>query len=322
MQTYRNLMRAGIIYGLYALYFLTVLTLPLGAMTFGTEPSPRNQQMKILVGRGPIEVGDAERFQVALAFAPPDVPVLMVTSPGGNVSAALRLAGQIKTHSFSIIGHKECASACAQILFPAGEYSILTHGSMLGIHSCSRSGERNDLCNERIAKFAVSNGFPYGTLDLFSDLYGPGEMKWMTEISARCFGFYRGTEDPKPIPTGRKPCVDGIMFTNVPRRPCGPSFDCSKASTQVEQLFCLDRELMQVDSILGRVYDQALKQADARERVRLRSQQRHWIKTRNSDCQTFFSASMDFRSTREPALCLYKYNEDRIYELIDNPFVK
>ena len=299
---------------------LVLFAFPVSAMTFSTEPSLTDENVTIIVARGPIEVGDADRFQVALVADPPDARVLMVTSPGGDVSAAMRLAGQIKSNSFSIIGHQECASACAQILFPAGEYSILTHGSMLGIHSCSNSGKRNELCNESIAEFAVLNGFPYGTLDMFSDIYGPGEMKWMTEISARCFGFYRGSGDPKPIPFGRQPCVHGVLFTNVPSRPFGPSFDCSKATTQVERLFCLDRELMQADSILGLVYDDALKAADARGRANLRSEQRQWIKYRNADCQRFFTESMDFSNTREPALCLYKHNEDRIYELIDNPF--
>lgn len=291
-------------------------------MTFSTEPSLAEENVTLIVGKGPIEIGDVDRFLAAFVADPPDARILMVTSPGGDVAAAMRLAEQIKANSFSIIGHQTCASACAQVLFPAGEYSILSQGSVLGIHSCSISGERNDLCNGKIAEFAVSNGFPYGTLDFFSDLYGPGEMKWMTEITARCFGFYRGSGDPKPIPFGRQPCVHGVLFTDVPRRPFGPSFDCSNATTNVERLFCFDPELMQADSILGLVYDEALKVESARGRSSLRSEQRQWISRRNADCQLLIPESMDFWNTREPSLCLYKYNEGRIYELIDNPFFK
>lgn len=279
----------------------------------------------MIVGRGPIETGDTVRFEAAIKAHPPSFNVLTVTSPGGDVHEAMQLAKRIKANSFSIIAHQECASACAQILFPAGEYSILTHGSMLGIHSCSDvSGSRHELCNEAIANFAVSNGFSYGTLAHFSAMYGPADMKWMTEISARCFGFYRGTDDPKPIHGGRKACVDGFFFSmgkNVRFRPFGPSFDCTKATTKVERLFCIDKELMQSDSILGIVYDTELEARDTQGKARLRSKQRQWIKDRNADCRRFINASMDFINTREAALCLYKYNEARIYKLIDNPLL-
>ena len=242
-----------------------------------------------------------------------------MTSLGGSVAVAMDLARAIKAKSFSVIAFKECASACAQVLFPAGEYSILARGSLLGIHSCSVAGTRSDLCNEAIAEFAVSNGFPYGTLQLFSDLYGPGEMKWMSEISARCFGFYRSLGDPKPI-HGRKACVDGYIFTSqtsVAPRPFGPSFDCAKATTRIEKLFCRDRELMQVDSVLGRVYDTALSVADPEKRARIRADQRNWIQKRNAECDAILTDAFDFASTRDGALCLYRYNEERIYVLID-----
>ncbi|PCH98115.1 MAG: hypothetical protein COB84_02935 [Rhodobacteraceae bacterium] len=294
---------------------------PTYSMTFTTELSPANFKGTIVVGKGSIERGDAIRFEAAINAHPPSSNILMVTSLGGSVDEAMKLAGRIKTNSFSVIVHQECASACAQILFPAGKYSILTKGSMLGIHSCSISGKRHETCNEDIAKYAVLNGFPYGTLDYFSEMYGPGDMKWMTEISARCFGFYRGYDDPKPINGGRKACVDGVIFSmgsNVHFRPFGPSFDCRKATTRVERLFCIDKELMQSDKVLGFVYDTKLDATNIQEEEKLRSNQRQWINARNIDCRRLFTENMDFISTRDVALCLYSYNEDRIYELIDN----
>lgn len=35
----------------------------------------------------------------------------------------------------------------------------------------------------------------------------------------------------------------------------------------------------------------------------------------------FFTAGMDFKNTGEAALCVYHYNEARIYKLIDNPLL-
>lgn len=148
-------------------------------------------------------------------------------------------------------------------------------------------------------------------------------MKWMTEISARCFGFYRGTNDPKPLDGGRKACVDGVLYSmggDVDFRPFGPSFDCSRASTRVEKLFCSDKELMQVDSILGLTYDWVLSRKSDDERSKLIASQREWILSRNSVCDQKFTNSMSFRDTREAALCLFLYNEDRIYFLIEEGF--
>ncbi|CUJ87652.1 hypothetical protein PH7735_00797 [Shimia thalassica] len=304
-------------------FCLSLFAIPALSMTFTVEPSLVDGGSTVVVGRGAIETGDAARFEAAISAVPPDFRILRVTSPGGSVPAAMELATGIKEKSFSIIAHQECASSCAMILFPAGEYSILTQGSMLGIHSCSASGVRHELCNETIAKFAVLNGFPYGTLELFSDLYGPGEIKWMTAISARCFGFYRGFDDPKPIQGGRKACVDGVIATmgsDVRPRPLGPSFNCANAETKVERLFCMDKDLMQSDSILGLVYDAAMAEKNTSERAALRSNQRQWIAARGANCEQLFSSSMDFMSTRDAALCLYRYNENRIYELIGNPF--
>lgn len=288
-------------------------------MTFQTVPSIVDGRTKIVIAEGTIENGDAARFKATIEVSPPDAHLLLVTSQGGSVAAAMELAQAIRARSYSVVVVRECASACAQILFPAGEYSILRRGSLLGIHSCSAAGVRNDLCNEVIAEFAVSNGFPYGTLQLFSDLYGPGEMKWMSEISARCFGFYRGLGDPKPV-HGRKACVDGYIFTmqsSATPRPFGPSFDCTKATSRIERLFCIDRELMQTDSILGRVYDAALNVATPEERARIRTDQRNWIHERNTECDAMLPDKLDFASTRVGAMCLYRHNEERIYTLID-----
>jgi uncharacterized protein YecT (DUF1311 family) len=288
------------------------------ALSFERVNVPGGFGSTMIFASGLIEPGDADRFIEVINATPPSSLVLGITSAGGGVIAAFEFADEIEAFGFSVVGIGECASACAQIIFPAGEYSMLSPGSLLGIHSCSAAGIRHEICNEKIAQTAVKRGFPYGTLDMFADLYGPGEMKWMGEIGARCFGFYRGQGDPKPI-YGQKACVDGIIYTMRSKtrpRPFGPSFDCAKAETPVEKLLCDDKELMLSDSILGRVYDAARK-ANPKKRNRIRAEQRLWIAERNADCGRFIPNSADYRASRSGALCLYQYNEARIYELIE-----
>jgi uncharacterized protein YecT (DUF1311 family) len=303
-------------------FFLAVFACinPASAMTFETVPYPGSPGATVVRAKGTIEPGDTERFLDLLKTNPSTALILVVTSPGGSVAAALSLADEIEAREFSVMGDGECASACAQILFPAGFYSVLTPGSVLGIHSCSAAMERNDLCNEEIAQTAVKRGFPYGTLDMFTDLYGPDDMKWMTELSARCFGYYHHPDDPRPI-AGRKACVDGVIFNSISGNATldfGPSFDCSKATTKVERLLCDDKELMLLDSILGRVYQTRRQLSDPKSKKQLVRDQRTWIEDRNTACSPMIPATPDFSSTRDGALCLFKHNEARIYELIDN----
>jgi uncharacterized protein len=62
-----------------------------------------------------------------------------------------------------------------------------------------------------------------------------------------------------------------------------PSFDCAKASGQVEQLICKDEALADLDHKMGEIYSKALKAWPPEEVTKQRAMQRGWIKGRN-DC--------------------------------------
>jgi uncharacterized protein/heat shock protein HslJ len=63
----------------------------------------------------------------------------------------------------------------------------------------------------------------------------------------------------------------------------GPTFDCAKASGQVEQLICKDPELAALDRKMAEVYAAAMKRFPANIAAQERATQRGWIKGRN-DC--------------------------------------
>jgi len=62
-----------------------------------------------------------------------------------------------------------------------------------------------------------------------------------------------------------------------------PSFDCSKAAGEVEQLICRDQPLAELDQNLAEVYESAMKRLPTDEHAKTRAMQRGWIKGRN-DC--------------------------------------
>jgi hypothetical protein len=124
-----------------------------------------------------------------------------------------------------------------KILYPAGRYFMLLDGGKLGFHSCydSRSLAEQPECTEDIAKFAASNGFPYGSLKIFASLAGPAEMYWVTNVLAYCYGMERFIGEPAPITISTLcPYVRLTLITakfREPDRPLGPSFDCREPRT-------------------------------------------------------------------------------------------
>jgi uncharacterized protein len=77
------------------------------------------------------------------------------------------------------------------------------------------------------------------------------------------------------------------------------SFDCAKASTQVEKLICADEKLSGLDDQLTAAYKTASETAT--DKTALKTQQRDWLKKKRNSCKD--------------AECLTKAYQDRIAEL-------
>lgn len=80
--------------------------------------------------------------------------------------------------------------------------------------------------------------------------------------------------------------VIAIAFLFVPLASQGASFDCSKATTNVEKLICQDtaasRTISELDSAMSDIY--AAKLADAPDPDALKREQRHWLNNVRNKC--------------------------------------
>lgn len=85
-----------------------------------------------------------------------------------------------------------------------------------------------------------------------------------------------------------------------------PSFDCSKATHEAEQLICKDSELAALDNSLAELYATVMKHTPASKQGALKTEQRGWVKGRD-DCWK----SSDQRG------CIKSEYEMRIRELKD-----
>ena len=83
-----------------------------------------------------------------------------------------------------------------------------------------------------------------------------------------------------------------------------PSFDCRRATHEIERMICKDGELADLDHQLTALYEQVLARTRAGLRADLKAEQRRWISERN-DCRT----ASDARG------CVKSAYEDRIDDL-------
>ncbi|NEX21338.1 DUF1311 domain-containing protein [Thiorhodococcus mannitoliphagus] len=74
-----------------------------------------------------------------------------------------------------------------------------------------------------------------------------------------------------------------LCLTSAQTWAASPSFDCAKASSEVEQLICKDAELARLDRSLAELYATLLKNSSANAQKSLKTEQRGWVKGRN-DC--------------------------------------
>jgi hypothetical protein len=151
---------------------------------------------RIVVARGPIVKGDAERLRIALQGADRDASglrTLALDSVGGSVVEAFSIADVMDSDKVATIVRTgaSCASACAQIVFLAGTYRTVEEGGRLGLHACSSGGHTTPdaLCHEVIAQHAVLRGAPYGTIFAFMQLTPPGQIRWLDAEDSDCWGL-------------------------------------------------------------------------------------------------------------------------------------
>jgi uncharacterized protein len=60
------------------------------------------------------------------------------------------------------------------------------------------------------------------------------------------------------------------------------SFDCKKATTEVEKLICSNEELSQLDEELNKAYKELLSKVNKDDKKKIIQEQREWIKERNN----------------------------------------
>ena len=259
--------------------FAVLLMLPgiSWAMEFKIYYQP-DLKLKMVIGKGKILSGDAEKFLAAAKLADRDreglVP-LVLDSPGGNVEAAFRVVDamdQVRVYTI-VPDDARCASACASILFASGERRSVMGTGQLGFHSCYRRAgstyAEDSLCNEIIAANAMQRGVSHAGINRFVKQYGAADMAWVGRNIA-CT-LLHGL------------CRPGLLETQpATKAALTQSFNCSELISAQAQLVCGDAELASIDKTMAEVFNQKLKVSN--NKGRLRAEQRAWLRNSRNAC--------------------------------------
>jgi hypothetical protein len=173
-----------------------------------------------LLLQGEIERGDAGKLSQrlrGLQFWPHSAFVLLLDGPGGSVGEALlisRLLDGYVAHTVVPKGAK-CASACASIVFIAGKYRTIEEGGLLGQHSCSTRGVKDQQCNDLLSKNAFLHGVSYGSVAAFVTYVAPDDIRWFDRSNGDCHGLTRYPFERESGFEKSEPCVTrGITGRN------------------------------------------------------------------------------------------------------------
>ncbi len=116
-----------------------------------------------------------------------------------------------------------------------------------------------------------------------------GTQYWWNDALQACIGVrvadgrYKTISGEKPASCDQK--ADSAKSSNAtaPTSSAKPSFNCKKASHEIEKLICGDQELAELDVSLSSLYSTLLKHTAAKDQRSLKTEQSGWMKGRN-DC--------------------------------------
>jgi uncharacterized protein YecT (DUF1311 family) len=250
-----------------ALLLLTVPHCAL-AMEFRTTRDPL-ENIRVIMGEGPIISGDASRLEGAIKGAERDKYGnyhLYLNSPGGEVEAAFEMVAVMDREDFTAIvsSGARCASACAAVVYLSARHHEIVGDGLIGIHSCYSGKDRrpSSYCNERIVQNATDHGTSYGAIGMWQKTIPPDEVAWIGKDVACNYGLCG------------PPTADFTLAK--------PSFDCAKAKLPAEKAICSDQKLARLEAQVANRYRDLMRTLPVEMRDKLRSEQRKWLLLRNS----------------------------------------
>ena len=121
-------------------------------------PAEVTAERDFIVLEGVISQHTADRFQAVLSTSK-NVRLLVLSSRGGRVAEALRMANIVRDRRLDTLAVGECSSACT-VLLVAGKERSIEEGAQVGFHRTTMAGYGP--FDEQLAQRAASRDLPRG----------------------------------------------------------------------------------------------------------------------------------------------------------------
>lgn len=139
------------------------------------------------------------------------------------------------------------------------------------------------------------------------------QVPWESSSLIGDFYFAGAKREPPPLAllATPKPAANGRLASRS-RGVGDPSFNCRKATTNVEKLICEVDPLAMADGDMGRAYKGARDGLSKAEQKRLRARQIAWIKGRDAHCAQRSTTTRSAAARDALADCLLRMTRDRV----------
>lgn len=113
--------------------------------------------------------------------------------------------------------------------------------------------------------------------------------------------------------------LDFIPYPKMLAAEAGPSFNCTKARTQVERAICGDAVISKLDFALAQTYADAAAEMQPDDKAAFKSSQRNWLKARDAACLN--RQQENNPDKQEISTCLVAVYHQRLSEIGDETSV-
>ena len=188
--------------------------------------------------------------------------LVILSSLGGNLDASLKIGKLIRARGFTTGTAGDCESSCA-LIWLAGIERYVAATARVGFHAAYTIGDNGEqlvsgTANALIGAYLTNLGLPTEAV-VYITQAKPDEITWLTAQSVSYGITYKfvtpreetpPSAEQQPVAPAPQPQVQPATSRVV----IGPSFDCSKVTTQVALFLCSDPDLSQIDVVMVQPY--------------------------------------------------------------------
>jgi hypothetical protein len=143
---------------------------------------------------GQINVDDFEAFKIK-AGPLGSKAVVVLSSPGGNVVAAIQIGEFIRLRGWATAVLDECDSACAMIWL-GGVNRVMAPTAKIGFHAASVNGQEKGIGNALVGAYLNRIGLGYDAV-AFATAASPNDITYLTPSEAKRVGIDVRVIEPK-----------------------------------------------------------------------------------------------------------------------------